>query len=402
MLTQQYLFNIFHIIIDGLFDSVPILLSFMIISFGSNEKDAGIIISLAIMISTLTGLSTKFFSQHFGSLRTLIIITLLYGFGFFANAFAPNIYLAGFCFIIAIAGYGLFHNVAFSYLTSNSERQSLGKVIGDFTAIGDIGRIPFASLAGFFAAFSVFGFPGWRIVCLTYGLGVLLFSGYIFVSSFYKKEIIKQKNSPTLETTSPLPSFSLLRNSQYALPMCASVLDALASDHVFTFLPFLLLAKGIDPKVIGTFALAFTFGCFLGKVACGRMVDIFGTRKVFVISEVIMAILLVTLVIGQQLFILVGTSLLLGIVTKGTVPVVQTIITEPVREKHNYDDIFAISSFCRGTTNMITPLLFGFIASSFGVIWIYDIMAIIAVCAVIPVLMMSKYIGYQNTDSASL
>ncbi|SDE29084.1 MFS transporter [Sporomusa acidovorans] len=392
MLKQQYRLNIFHIIIDGLFASVPILLSFMIISFGSSEKVAGIIMSLAIMVSTFSGLLTKFFSQQFGALRTLIMISLLYGLGFFMNTFACNIYLAGFCFIIAIAGYGLFHNVAFSYLTSNSERQSLGKTMGDFTAIGDIGRIPFASLAGFIAAFSMFGVPGWRIVCLTYGLGVLLFSGYIYVSSFCKKEKINQKNSPTAKTPSHIPSFSLLRNPQYALPISANVLDALASDQIFTFLPFLLLAKGIDPRVIGTFALAFTFGCFLGKVACGRLVDTFGMRKVFVISEVMMALLLVLLVIGQYLFIIVGASLLLGIVTKGTIPVVQTIITEPVREKHNYDDIFAINTFCRGTTNIITPLLFGFIASSFGVIWIYVIMAIVAVCAIIPVLMMVKNI----------
>ena len=390
MFKQHYLFNTFHIIIDGLFASVPILLSFMIISFGSSEKAAGIIISLAIMVSTLTGLSTKFFSQKFGSLRTLIMITLLYGFGFFITTFAPNIYFAGFCFITAIAGYGLFHNVAFSYLTSNSGRQSLGKVMGDFTAIGDIGRIPFVSFAGFIAAFSMLGFSGWRIVCFTYGLGVLLFSGYIFVSSCYKKEKIDQKKSPTAAPTSHFPSFSLLRNPQYVLPISANVLDAIASDQIFIFLPFLLFAKGIDPRIIGSFALAFTLGCFLGKVACGRMVDTFGTRKVFAISEVMMAILLVILVIGQQLYIIVGASLLLGIVTKGTVPVVQTIITEPIRKKHNYDDIFAISNFCRGTTNMITSLLFGFIASSFGVTWIYDIMAIIAVCAVIPVLMMAK------------
>ncbi len=388
MRKQQYLLNTFHIIIDGLFDSMPILLSFMVLSFGSSAKAAGIIISLAIMISTLTGLSTKFFSQTIGSLCTLLVITLLYGFGFFMNAFAPNIYLAGFCFILANTGFALFHNVAFSYLTLNSARQSLGKVMGDFTAIGDIGRIPFASLAGFLAAYSLFGFPGWRIVCLAYGLGVLLFSGYILVSACHQKEKIPQNNASTAATTSHFPAFSLLRNPQYALPISASVLDAFASDQIFTFLPFLLFAKGIDPKVIGTFALAFTLGCFLGKVACGRMVDTFGTRKVFVISEIIMALLLVLLVIGQQLFLIVGASLLLGIVTKGTVPVVQTIITEPVRKNHNYDDIFAINGFCRGTTNMITPLLFGFIASSFGVHWIYNSMAILAVCAVLPVLVM--------------
>jgi MFS family permease len=114
-----------------------------------------------------------------------------------------------------------------------------------------------------------------------------------------------------------------------------------------------------------------------------------------------MALLLVLLVIGQSSFIIVVASLLLGIVTKGTVPVVQAILTEPVRDKQNYDDIFAISTFCRGTANIITPLLFGFIASSFGVNWIYVIMAVIAVGAVMPVLMMARDIqpiALQNNN----
>lgn len=36
------LLQIFHVIVDGLYDSVPILLSFMIVAFGAQEKDAGV------------------------------------------------------------------------------------------------------------------------------------------------------------------------------------------------------------------------------------------------------------------------------------------------------------------------------------------------------------------------
>jgi MFS family permease len=397
MLKQQFLLNMYHIFIDGLFDSVPILLSFMIISFHAGEKEAGTIISIAIMVSTFLGLSTKFFSQHFRLSCTLSIIVLFYGIGFFINAFSKNIYLAGFYFIIAIAGYSLFHNIAFSYLTANSERRSLGKVMGNFTAIGDIGRIPFASLAGFIAAYPIFGFSGWRIVCLIYGLGALMLAGYIFFPSRRIKEEIDQESLPIAKPKTYLPSFSLLCKPQNALPISANILDAFGSDHIFTFLPFLLLSKGIDPKIIGAFALAFTFGCFLGKVVCGRMVDIFGPRKVFVLSEVIMALLLVILIQAQQLLFIVGASLMLGIVTKGTIPVIQTIITEPVREMHSYDDIFAISTFSRGTTDMITPLLFGFIASSIGINWIYSIMAVAAACAILPVIMMDG--NTQNSNN---
>ena len=95
-----FLLNIFHVLIDGLFESVPLLLSFMAIAWGSGEKEVGLIISLAVMASTLTGLATKPLSRRFGRLTALIWITALYGAGFFMNAFSANLYFAGGCFIL--------------------------------------------------------------------------------------------------------------------------------------------------------------------------------------------------------------------------------------------------------------------------------------------------------------
>ena len=163
------LLQIFHVIVDGLYDSVPILLSFMIVAFGAQEKDAGVILSVAALLGTLAGLGTKGCSQRFGFLRTLCLITGAYGVGYAANTFSQNIWFSGFFFVIAMMGYGVFHNAAFSYLTVRTERSMLGKVLGDFTAIGDIGRIPITAFAGFLAAWSFAGIPGWRIVCALFG-----------------------------------------------------------------------------------------------------------------------------------------------------------------------------------------------------------------------------------------
>lgn len=387
-MNKPFLLNIIHVIVDGLFDSVPILLSFMVLSFGAGEKEAGVIISLANTVITFAGLGTIFFSRHLGLFRTLALIVLINGIGFLTNAFSPNLYLAGVCFILGTAGFGVFHNVAFSYITKNSARSSLGKTMGDFTAIGDIGRIPLASLAGFLAAFSLFGFSGWRVVCFVYGLGALLFAGYVWFSFRSEKPEAVADNPAASVARRFFPSFSLMRSRQYVLPISASVLDAFGSNQVFAFLPFLLFVKGIDPKVIGAFAFAFTAGCLLGKTAIGRLVDIFGTRRVFVVSELIMAVLLVMLLLGQDIIVVVGASLLLGAVTKGTVPAIQAIITEPISDKSKYDDIFSINSFARGIANMISPLAFGFIASVAGIKYAFAVMAIFAACAIMPVLMM--------------
>ena len=41
---RYILINTYHIIIDGLFDSVPVLLAFMVLAFGGSEASLGLIV----------------------------------------------------------------------------------------------------------------------------------------------------------------------------------------------------------------------------------------------------------------------------------------------------------------------------------------------------------------------
>lgn len=385
-----FLLNIFHVLIDGLFESVPLLLSFMAIAWGGGEKEVGLIISLAVMASTLTGLATKPLSRRFGRLTALTWITALYGIGFLLNAFAANLYFAGGCFILATAGHTVFHSISFSYLSAATDKTGLGTALGNFTALGDIGRVPFTALTGFVAASTLAGFPGWRIVSFGYGLGALLFSYWAGVFLFSKNDGTSVEESAVTKPTKNLPDFALLRKSRYALPIIANSFDAFGSDRIFTFLPFLLLAKQIEAQQIGLFALLFTLSGLGGKMVCGRLVDRFGARPVFLAAESTMALLLGILVVATQPSLLMVTAFLLGIVTKGTVPVVQTIVANTVEDPAEYDDIFTLNNLSRGVTNILAPLVFGFIAAAYGVIWAYCAMGIAAGCAVLPIAMLKK------------
>lgn len=386
--ARYILLNFYHILIDGLFDSVPVLLAFMALSFGSGdsgEKEVGLVVSLGTALGTAAGLCTLFFSRNFGFTGSVALVTAVCGVGFAGAAFAGNMLFAGACFILAMSGYNVFHNISFSYLTQNTERCRLGRIMSDFTAIGDVGRIPLVSLAAFAAASACAGLPGWRAVCLAYGVAALCAALWLFFVA--RGEHPPQANRPAT-SRNLLPRFALLKNKDVFLSMLASALNAFSNDRIFTFLPLLLLARGINPKIIGSFALGFTLGSFLGKMACGRFVDSFGPRRVFVSAELLLTLLLCALIMTSNFMAIVVIALLLGIVTKGTVPIIQTIITEPAQAQTAYDDIFSINSFQRGIINMLTPLLFGFMASVAGMEVVYAIMAIVAAMAVVPVLLM--------------
>lgn len=79
-------------------------------------------------------------------------------------------------------------------------------------------------------------------------------------------------------------------------------------------------------------------------------------------------------------------AFIIGLLTKGTVPIIQAIITIPFQNIGRYDEIFSINSFLRGITNILSPLFFGFIASFWSINIIYVIMGIISLITILPML----------------
>lgn len=390
-----FILNFFHVLIDGLFESIPILLSFIVIAYGGGEKEVGLIVSMGMIICTLAGLSTVSFAERFSILQGTALVSLIYGVGYLLASLGTEFVFIGLAFVLASLGHNIFHDLSFTYLSRNVQRNSLGRAMSDFTAIGDIGRIPLVSLAGFAGAFSFFGLPGWRLTSFSYGVLTLVLALGLFIYSFSRKNI-----SPTEKRKNPLrfPSLSLLKSKKISLSIMASGLNAFSCDRIFTFLPLLLIAKGFDPKAIGAFALGFTVGCFIGKLACGRLVDIFGTRKTFLSSAFILSLLLFILIRAEHISLIILTALLIGIVTKGSVPIIQTIITEHVQDKDRYSDIFSINSLGRGVINIITPVMFGFIAASFGINTIYALMLLGSLLSTLPVFILVRL--DRKTDKA--
>src|SRR4029079_19637312 len=61
----------------------------------------------------------------------------------------------------------------------------------------------------------------------------------------------------------------ILTNKRFVFGSCACFCDSFASSSLFIFLPFLLLKRGADPVLLGSFAAAFFIGNFAGKAALG-------------------------------------------------------------------------------------------------------------------------------------
>lgn len=363
-----------HIMNDGWFASLPLLLPFIQKDLKFSFSRIGLLTSILSLASIALALPSASISKKFGGYKVLVLAVLLYSFSFAITGLAKSFNYLIVAFIIGSIGFGIFHPISFALIAHSSTKNELGKKMGSFTAIGDIGRIGIS--AGVTLLISL---VSWRNTALLYGIiPIILVIGLIVItkknSLWNEKEIQSEK------------VHGLHCNVQFILAIISSFIDSLASSSLFVFIPFLYILRGASTALLGSLSGAFFIGNMLGKIISGKITDVFGSNKVFITSEIIMAGLLTVLSITESIPLMAAISVLLGAVTKGTVPVLNTIIANSVSDKRLIDKAFGIGSFVNGVAAVIAPLLFGIIIDKLGIARVFQVSAYFAVIATIPLI----------------
>jgi predicted MFS family arabinose efflux permease len=245
--------------------------------------------------------------------------------------------------------------------------------MGNFTAIGDVGRIGITSGITFLIAYI-----GWRT-------STLIQAGVALVLFFWLFHFVMNKHEEKTEVKNVHVSIKeFIKNKKFLFSTIAGFFDSFASSGLFIFLPFLLLFRGVDPKILGSFTAAYFVGNFLGKSVLGRLADKFSTTTVFIISEILMAIFIIVLANTPSFFIIIVSSVILGIFTKGTTPIVQTMVSESVEHHGNYEKAFGLKMLVSGAGSALAPLALGFLSNKYGVVSAFNMSAVFALVAIIP------------------
>ena len=144
--------------------------------------------------------------------------------------------------------------------------------------------------------------------------------------------------------------------------------DAFSVASLFLFLPFLFQAKGFDTAIIGSLTGVFFVGNYLGKMVCGRIVELKGVKKVFLVAELLLAITVFSLAFTSNIYLLIGLLIFMGILSKGTVPVLSTFLADTAKEmKVNIDGIYSLYSVLYNGAETISPLILGIAAAAWGI-----------------------------------
>ena len=362
-----------HILNDGWLASLPLLLPFIRRDLDLSFSEIGFLTSIASLASVALALPSASLSNRFGGFRMLRFALVIYSFSFLITSGANS--FAGFilAFTVGSIGFGMFHPISLSLVARSSSKSGLGKAMGNFTAIGDIGRIGVSACVTAMAAMC-----SWRITARLFGIiPIVLMLAY---TALTRNEAFKREAGPRAKKTR-----GLLCNARLIQAIACSFIDSLASSSLFVFIPFRYMHRGASTALLGSLSGAFFVGNMLGKVVFGKIADIFESRTVFICSELVMAGLLVALSATTSVPAMAAISIALGAVTKGTVPVVNTFLATSFDDERLLDKAFGIASLVNGVASAAAPLLFGFITDRLGILRVFHTSAFLALLATLPV-----------------
>ena len=374
------LLPILHLFNDGYLAAMPLVLPFAAEEFSIPLSIVGLLGSLLSFSGIILALPAGAAAARFGAVRLLSFAVLCYSIGFLLLGTAGGIAAIFAAFILGSIAFGIFHPIAFSAVAKESSSSQLGRNMGIFAATGDIGRIAFAAAVTF-----IIGLTSWRFTSFLYGIAALFLFLFCFIYALRRND----GNKGTASKGKKKLDYSILKKKAFGLSNAASFLDSFANASLFIFIPFLLTFRGIDAAFIGVFTSVFFVGNLLGKVIMGRLTDRVKEEYLFIGCECCIFIALIILALSPSAVIISLLALILGFFTKGTVPIVSTMIAQSVGETE-YEAAYSVNSLSTSIANTLAPLFFGLLADILGVQAIFFACGIAALLAAIPAIVLVK------------
>lgn len=362
-----------HVLNDGYAACLPLLLPFVKKELPLTLSQIGVLGAVLNFSGIALALPAGALAGRWGGLRLLSRAVLLYSAAFLIVAWAGGYAALLAAFALASLGFGIFHPVAFSAVARSAAAEELGKRMGTFTAVGDIGRIAMAA-----AVTALVARVAWRPAALSYGV-VGIISGILLIAAVSR--IPAQR---AVGGRKRIFAPALLRNRDFLLVNATGALDAFASSSLFLFLPFLLVERGSSPALLGSFTGAFFLGNLLGKTALGAVVDKVGNKRVFLASETLMAATVAAMAFAASLPVIIALALLVGVLSKGTVPVLGSMIADASRRDDSFEQAYGMSSFVTSVSNAVAPAVLGIVADALGIERVFLVCAAVALAALVP------------------
>ncbi len=204
-------------------------------------------------------------------------------------ALAGAMTLAGAVTWAAVAGVGAgaYHPVATNRIARLADPRSRGRAVGTLNFSGDLGKFLLPAAAGVVATLL-----GWRrTLGLLGGLAALVGIAYLWArhDSLARPAGGSRAGRADDSRAGRADEWGILRPWPFVLITAIGVIDNGIRSATLTFLPFLLVSRGLVTAEVGGLFGLMLIGGAAGKFTCGWLTDVVGQRIVIIITEMLMA-----------------------------------------------------------------------------------------------------------------
>ena len=366
VLISGCLFHIYH---DSIADGLAVLLPLWQAAFQLSLTQVGLVITCFEGATALFQVPAGLLGERFGEHRLLTLGTLLAAACFIAVAMVGNVYAL--CILMVVGGLGasVQHPLAAAMISKAYARDNQRIVLGTYNFTGDMGKFMFPAVAAV-----VLMFTDWRSLCMGYG-----FFGLVLAVGLYMLLSRQPLHTVAIETeaskTKPR-GWGIEKKRAFTLLSGIGFVDTAVRASLITFLPFLLIGKGM-PIVKTGLALALLFiGGALGKFFCGILAEKIGVIPSIIITEAISGLGIFYLY-AAPLAAILPVLPVLGIALNGTSSVLYGTVADfvnPARIPRAFGLFYTVII----SAAAITPPLFGMLSDANGLPFTVLTMAVIA------------------------
>ncbi|MBI2215824.1 MAG: MFS transporter [Candidatus Rokubacteria bacterium] len=349
-----------HFLHDGLADIVYVLLPVWAAEFRLSFVQVGFIRTAYTGAMALLQIPAGLLAERWGERRFLALGTALTAGGFVALGWWASGFLALLaCLVASGAGSGFQHPLSSSIVSRAYEGGGRRAALGTYNFSGDLGKV--AASAGFAALVAA---AGWRAASTISGTIGLAAAAVILAALAALRQGGVAPAVPAGADTLAARAWGIRDGRGFQALSAVGMIDNATRTGLLTFLPFVLIAKGVSVTGVGV-ALALVFaGGAIGKFVCGFVAERVGVIRTVVLTEAATALGILT-VVASPAAVTLAVLFPLGVALNGTSSVLYATVADlvdPDRRSRAYGLYYTLSI---GASAM-APTVYGLVSDAAG------------------------------------
>ena len=344
------------------------IMPFIAAKIGISMAIATIILTISHIFSSLLQPLFGFFADNIVK-RSFIFWGLILSSIFIPlSALAHNPFILVLFIIFGSIGSSLFHPQALGFASKFAQKDSAGKSMAVFVAMGTLGYSMGPVVSSAITQF--LGMP--KMPLMTF-LGIV----WALIMFSFVPKLINKINFKTAFNR-------ILTNRKLNILNVIAMLKTMIMSACFILLPFLWKNMGYKPFYIGMALFMFIFAGGIGSLISGHIEKNIGAANVFYISMISTFPLMILFILtcSSHPTLSLGIFVIMGFITMMATPVTMVMAQNVIPEYKSIISGF-INGFSWGIVAIAMSLL-GFIAEKFGITNVLIFVSIIpAVCSIL-------------------